>query len=695
MDHDAIKEFFQWKYKQLLPFQTKRIHQSFSALMSKYFTADSYDEIPDKLKRYIERQEIHPDLYDTILFGLGYPKELLELLRQKHKEIILTTPLTDYYRYSGNLNHLKTICDAFDEGFNIYELYADYRPVVDDDFSITYDWVMAPRKIYSGNKYQLDVLDYVAVYNKTPTYFISKTQLEALRERKSLVYPFKTNLIVMEMVDQTETNIVDLLTYATALFYARDLTFDIFFNGKFHQITIGQAYELWYYVLTKYTNILGDQPSGELIVLDTSLSSFPYTLDPGSVNSIENLRRIYDNLEEQGLDGSMEFNYPSNSDLGSLGNTVFNTYKQLGFGAVLVAKFYEEYVKDKFFRTIAPKTVTMQNMRNTLISKVGFELVSDIDYLLDSAENMMYETSIILGTIDDAIRTYIYNSNDELLKQYEEYLLSAFGDVLIEPELSATYQMIHTFKPFHTRLISQARTVLTVDDKTNCAAPSDAPPRYVTHVEKISGMVISEDLRLAKSFQPVLKDSITDEVLQHTVGYFFYPDRVETDELGIGPFLVGDQIFSRHLDLDHPENTTEFPLDEAKRITNIFEVDPTNRPGVYEMTLDVTEQMYMGPITTDLSQPFPRAYKIWETVHYMVDVSDSGGWFTFMSGMVACNAESFNTFSVGDYIYGPDDPRDYATRIISKDHGAYLFILESPYPGTTGTFDKAFKWRPG
>lgn len=675
MDHDDIVSYYNNKYKQLTPFKDKKIHQGFSSLMTNHFTVNSYEDIPEQLKLYIEEQKIHPNLYDIILKGFGYKQDLLDMLRQTQKEAILYTPLTDYYIYKGSIKHIKRICDAFDEGFNVYELYADYRPVIDEDGVIEYDWVMAPRKIYDGNDNDLDPLDYDKIYNATPTYFICKTQLEMLRKTKSIVFPFKTNLLILELSDTEECNIVDLITIAAALFYAKDLSFDIEFNGSTYTLTIGQAYELWYYVIIKYTNVIGTSPVGELIIFDTTLSTFPYTIVPGSTDYVENLRTIYENLEDDGLDGSTELSYPSDNDLEIVGSSVFTDYRTIGFGAVVVNKFYQEYVSENFLRSInTSSTSTFESLRNALICKIGNDIISDIDYMLENADNELYKMSVILGDIDDAIRTYIYDSDDEVLQAYEEYLMMAFGSVVADPEISATYQMIHEFKPFHTRLITQSQTVLTVNDKTNCATPSDAPPSFVTHMPTASVISISEDITTAKSYQPTDDDETTS-------GYYVYNDKIETDELGASPFTVGDVLFSREYGSD------DFPFDEATAISEIFEVDAESRPGVYQMTW---EEEYSGPLGY-----FETIYKIWNSVHELVDVSESDGLFTFTISAVICNAESFSAFSVGDYIYAPDDSRDRAVRIASKDIETYSLVLASSYNGTLGTYTTAYKWRSG
>lgn len=635
MDYKNVQEYVDKYIKGLAPFKENKTFQAVASLLQKHYLKHSYVDIPVALKTFVEDQKVSTDLYDVLLLGVGYPKKLLTNLRFTQKKILVES-LMDYNNYISTIQYVEKVCAAFKENFNIYELYGDFRITTNASGATVRDWVMVPRPIFEAKQKDVYALDYDEIYNGTPTYFVSKQHLELLRLRTSITLPFKTNLIMLDLQSQKEENEMEQLLAATTFFYFKDYYFSLYLDGNYYDITISDAYRLYYYVIYRYNKRV-DSPSltgaAQLTYFDIGGSTFPYTLDPTALNSVTHVVDAYNNLK---------------------------------MSRTAIREFYDTYIVEPFKKSVLSLQYTFDDFRKRIMTAIGDDIVKVIDTIMDSAENELYGAITALGLIEDSLRSYIYTSTDSLLKQYEDSLFRMFNPLLTDPKLSATYQVLTFFKPFHTQLIAVAKYYMTTKTPLNSAFVEDTNS-FVVHDYPASSLVVSDECYLSYSIE---------------TGYFEFSntDEIITDLNGASSFAIGDKIYARDI------TTSSFPTETATTITNIY-------PGSGDQYILKLETAFTGVIGI-----FPRAYKYCPPpINEEIDLTATGGYFSFtnvgFANEVHTTEDGYFKFSVGDWIYGPEDTQDSAVEIISKDPNTYSFILSSDYTGTSGVWPKARRWR--
>ena len=636
MDYKHVQEYVDKYVKGLAPFRNNKTYQSVISLLQKDYLKHSYVDIPAPLKTFVEDQKISTELYDNLLLGVGYPKKLLTNLRFTQKKVLVES-LMDYNRYVSTVQYVNKLCLAFKENFNIYELYGDFRLITDAKGKSIRDWVMVQRPLFEAKMNELEVLDYDEIYNDTPTYFVSKQHLESLRQRLSITLPFKTNLIMLDLQNQRQDDDISQLVATTALFYFKDYYFGLYLNNDYYDITIADAYRLYYYIIYRY---IGEVNTPQIIgtttltYLNISGSTFPYSLDPDSPDSIVK---------------------------------VIDAYNNLPMSRTAISEFINTYITLPFKKPISSNQYTVSDFRKRIMAAIGDDIINSIDNIMDSADNKLYGAITALGLIEDSLRSYVYTANIPLLKEYEEDLFRMFNSLLVDPKLSATYQVLNFFKPFHTQLIAIARYYMSTKTRINNALLEDKSS-FVVHEYPVSSLVASDEHYISYSVE---------------TGYFEFSnsDEISTDLAGASSFTISDKIYARDI------TTNIFPTDTAKTITNIY-------PGSGDQYIIKLESAFDGVIGV-----FPRAYKYYSTSLSMeIDLSESGGYFSFtnvgFANEVHTTIDGFFRFGIGDRIYGPEDTQDSAVEIISKDPNTFSFILRDNYTGTAGVWTKAYRWRP-
>lgn len=630
MEYTDVEQYVEQYIRNLSFFKEKKPYQAFTSVLKNHFFRDSYDVIPYSFKKYVEQQTISEDLYDNLIIGVGYPRKLVKNLRMSQKKIIIMS-LMDYNRYKSTLRYINIIGNAFRENFNIYELYADRRLVEYE----RKDWVMLPRNIYKSVDVDESTLNYDEIYNDTPTYFISKKHLNILHDNKSITLPFKTNLILVEMNNIYEEDDMSKLISATTFYHFSNFYFSLYINDREYNLTLSNIYQLWYYILYKY---YGSAHSSHityptLITYNVSSPTFPYNLDELSPFYIGNILEEYNNLELSR-------------------NTVM--------------EFFNKYFKEPFEQTSTVINYSVEDYRQRVINSIGVELIQYAETYMDVSENLLFATIEILGSISDSLKSAIYTSADPLMAKYGEYILKMFAPMLINPESTATYQLLMYFKPYHTQLISRARYVMRDDSSFNNAF-IDTYSQFVTHFYPTSAYVLSDDERFSYSIE---------------TGYFEFShsNEIIVNKEAAYSFVIGDLIYARDI------YSGEFPTDIAEQIVSVLPLPDGN----YKFIL---ENSWTGRVGV-----FPRAYKMVPPgIHTMIDL-EGQGFFSFtnvgFANEVRTNLVGFLRFGVGDFIYAPVDDQRYAAQIIGKNSEEFVFILHSNYTGTAGVWDKAYIWRP-
>ncbi len=637
MDYQHILNYSDKNLKQLAPFKDNRIYQSMVNILRNHFFKHGYNDTPANLKEYVESQIISPYLYDIFLIGAGYPVYLVNILRLTQKKKIIEN-LMSYPKYSGTLKHIQNICEVLDENFNVFELYIDYRSLLDNQGKISMDWIMIPKPIYtSGTSFPL-YYDYESVYNETPTYFVSKQYLETLRMTSSISLPVKSNLIVLDMVNITYDNDIQQIKSVATINYFKDHYISLFLEKNEYTITISDAYRLWYYIIYLNQRKLNSSKieHHQSIYFNIIDNNFPFTLDPSSPNSIQKLEEEYNNLPDSKIE---------------------------------IESFYKKYISSQLTKPIKVNEYTLDDYRKQLVISLGLELVSEIEDTVGGLNNPHIDGIMLaLGMIEDSLNYYFISSSDSLLLKFQKDLMMLFSKLLVDAEKTATYQMILEFKPFHTQLIAYSKHQINNKSKLNNVF-IETDCKYVIHDYPQSATVISDDYKISRS-------------IESTYFEFDNTNIVKTDIRGATAFTVNDLIYSRDI------STNIFNTSSALKIKDIYNL----YDNIYALEL---ESPYFGVYGV-----FPRAYKYLLNNNFIHEeiLLTKGNFYSFTNVInaneVHTTFEGFVRFSVGDYIYSPVDILDDAVEIISKDYDTLSFILKDDYNGTSGTWQSAMKWHP-
>jgi hypothetical protein len=640
MQYTNVQDYINLHLKKYAAFSDSKSYQAFITLLSEYWYRHGYETIPEKLKLFIEDQKITTDLYEVILLGLGYTRETLYSLSSSQRSTLFNF-FTDYYQYVSTPDYVKKLNSHFNESYNIYELYADYRilnSAEDDDY--IYDWTMVPSPLSLINndktKATTELLNYDEIYNETPTYYVSKKYLEYLRKQKSILYPFKTNLLYLEMLTDLKISSIDQLVGLTTLYYFKDYNVDVEFEGITYNLSLYKIYQLWYYIIQSYNLKVYSPNLGtvSLIYYDISSLTFPYTLDVSLSNNIQAIVEEYNNLPNE---------------------------------KVKIEKFYNTYIgNDSFLKTIPTVEVTFSDLTKKISVDNDNILIKVINNLIDNSETRIVGVISLLTVLEDSIKSLIYGisgTEGELIVKYSTELLNLFPKFLLDPKDTGTYKLLDDFKPYHTRLITRSKyKISTGHDKFNNALLEENP-RFVIHDYPGTAVIVQDDYKYSRSVE---------------TGYFLFSNTnlVETDLAGYGTFNIGDHIYSRDI------STNIFSTTESKKILRKYEIN-----SIYYLEL---EDIYQGPIGT-----FPRAYKTIERESLEM-IKSVYAFFSFSTNFnaneVHTNSEGIDLLNIGDYIYAPVDDYTFAVRIVNKDFDTNTYILHHNYEGTSGSWNECYQW---
>ena len=304
--YDNLLKYFNRTVRPYLPYRNNKVYQSLCSVLRDYFFKDSYLTIPQDLSTYVENQKINTTLYSNLLIGNGYPNNLVMGWSSSQKEIILEK-LMHYQNEAGTLRHYIDICDAFNENFDVYELYADSRIILDTiQNKVVKKWIMAANPIYLSSKlpkiyYSEDterIHDYDEIYNGTPTYFISTKQLNYWYYfAKAIVLPFKTNLIMLIWKSETEFSMLDAIMMSTTYSYYQNEYVNLTCNNVAYDLRISDIYQIWHYLLL-YASEDDEKTFNQTIrnVIFGISNSAIFTLKPGLDNSIDKVIEAYNNI---------------------------------------------------------------------------------------------------------------------------------------------------------------------------------------------------------------------------------------------------------------------------------------------------------------------------------------------------------------------------------------------------------------
>lgn len=489
MDYNNLKEYMFQYVRQFLPYKDDELYQIVIKFLEDDFLYDLYVNVPDRFKVLFEEHTLNIYMYDVILRSLGFPRDMVESLPSAHKQIILST-FSDYYNRKGTFKLIKEICSAFNEPINLHELYVDFKYN-----SGRWDWWFVPKEVYCNIDKERQYDSYDDIYHATPTYFVSKQQLHNHLLAEKITLPIKTNLIKLSIQDQTNSDEINILTMMTTFHYFKDEMIEIQMKEGVYDVSLHGVYQLWNYLLSEYRGEVNTvEIDGEIVFYDISGETFPYTLQPGLVNSI---------------------------------NSIINKYNALRT-ADEITNFYITYVED-VFRTSIPSTIhTISTLKKSVQYSVDSDLVSYVDEQIASATNITSEIILLLQELRNSIIIHIEADGGVLMQQYKNYILSMFEMSFLSPTTTTSYKMINFLKPFHTQLIAKKQQVVTNKSKFNNAGVLDSYRMFVIRDYPGTVYQISDDV--------FFMDRIDDTIILSE----FYVDF--TTQTAIDNFNIGDQI---------------------------------------------------------------------------------------------------------------------------------------------------------
>lgn len=468
--YDNFITYFDRLVKSYAPYKTNKTYQSICALLKDNFFKDSYSTIPLNLTTYVEDQKIESGLYYNLLVGNGYRRDFVKELGIGDKETILDK-LMHYQNYSGTLYHFKRICSCFRDKFDVYELYGDTRVYTEEDGKLKRRWVMVGNPIYlvSNPEDIVDdrINDYDEIYNGTPEYFISTTQLNYWYFLAgAIVLPFKTNLVLLVWQNMTEFSILDTIIMATAYSQFQYEYVNVTINNINYDLTIGDVYQLWHYCLIYASGELNNFKTTIKNVIFGISANPPYTLTPGLGNSIEKVIDAYNNIIDK-----------ETSDY-----------------------FIKNFINDNYSQYISNSALTITNIRKKLVFKLNSIVVDYFEYLINSAVNKINGIYAALSVLETIIDDFISTSENPLVGQYQKYLKLLLSKPTTNLKDTITYKLLYEFKPYHTRFIEKNKTKISSKDKLDNAFIKDRV-YFVHHVWETSAICISYSYDFKKIYR--------------------------------------------------------------------------------------------------------------------------------------------------------------------------------------------------
>lgn len=427
VDFQDLRSYFEDIIKKYLPYKESKMYQVLIDFLVETYLKDLYDENLSNFKELFEENNILTDIYDQLLLGIGVPQKVLNELNFNHKIIFLGS-LSDFQRYKSTTTFFQNVATSFADKFNIYELYVDYEEG---------QWVFKPYIIHSGSPFSTAIssLEYQEIYEEIPSLLISEDQLDSLRDNNDAVFPIKSNLLLLDYNIYKEVSTFGNLIVSTLLKEYGSFLVTVYFSDENFDFTLKDLYYIWYYIITRYYETVWLKFNLQKIIRYSEVDN-PYTM--------------------AGIDDLI-------SDFEELDNSAD------------IAEFYEENIA-LFFRTLFQSPEQTEEDMANIVRGISEEFYDYINNRLDSltGDDLSQEVNSMLTEIYTSLFLfYRNNSGDQYILKYFETLLYALPQILVEPESTISYTILHNFKPFHVEFVSKIRESIVSEDKLNTITPKD------------------------------------------------------------------------------------------------------------------------------------------------------------------------------------------------------------------------------
>jgi hypothetical protein len=430
MKLEDFQEYFDLFITNYLPFKDKEIYQTISNYLLDYYFVHSYSDIPDAFKQAYEEQVIPVEFYDSILMSNGFPDYIVSKLSLNDKYILLQS-FMDFNRYKGTLESIRKVSASFDDTFNVYELYLDYKitnPNDPETVEKKWDWVFVPDLVYKNPELEDsltgNVFKYSDITDKTKYYLVSKETVEELRKTENILLPIKTNLIVMDYKGLYKHSTLLTLYSSIILNYFKDFTIILYLKDGQYKTSFKNFYKAWYYIFLKAFDIKFSALDGSYIIYNFDDVIFPF-------------------------------------DLTQL-HIIKSEYEKISTKTELVA-FQEKYI-DVF------KTYSVKNEQTSedLVTSYRLDLPPSLLEYLDTRLKISSDSEDVISELYNSLITWMY-SLQSIHDEYREFLnifIKQLPLLQVSIQDTTSYLLINHFKPYHVEIVlNEANNSLYVKDK--------------------------------------------------------------------------------------------------------------------------------------------------------------------------------------------------------------------------------------
>lgn len=430
MEYAHLEEFIDEYVKPYFPYKTSTMYNALLDFLKKYHFKDLYINNPTELKELFEQNRIASSLYDVLLMNIGVPKKLIESFSFNDKLIFLKS-LSDFQRNKGSITFFKNVSNAYNDKFDVYELFADY------DF-IEYKWVLKPVLIHKGNEFEIfeDPIDYESVYDQVPSLLVPSSQLDEIRNEKNSAFPIKTNMVLLYYNISYDVNTLQNLQLCTFMKEYGETHIPIYLSTNTFHLSIKDLYFIWYYLLTFLYDTTWFPLTLQYLVHYSEIRN-PYTLN--------DVRQIEHDLEQ--IDNSPDIYDFYHEKIEKLFGSLFRTFSSQDYSNMehYINTFNSDFIE--WFREYMDGAVTDHDKK------------LKINSLLNE-----FLASLIL---------FQYSSQDELFLIYFDIFIRSLPQIALDPKDTVSYKILHNFKPYHVELLNRHSQSLISKDKLNVATPKE------------------------------------------------------------------------------------------------------------------------------------------------------------------------------------------------------------------------------
>jgi hypothetical protein len=499
---ENIKEFFDNFIKPFAPYQEEKVYNSLINNLEEYFYQHAYDVVPTELKQIFESTDFESEtLYNKFLLAVGVSENIINNITFDNKIIFLRS-LSDFMRYKGTVTFFQKVGEVFGDKVNIYELYID---------KVGDNWVFKPVSVYIQENIDeyLDNIAYNVIFNAVPSLILSEDQLNELYSEEKLILPIKSNIVLLNNTTIQYSSLINNLIVTFFLYTYRNEYINIYFsNDVVKPIILKNIYFLWYYLTTRYYGIKWNAFNADTVIRLIYNDQFPSFIGD-RLGQIENLQNIIDTYNNIDIEYTATRHYDNSRETQlNLYNDILTAFRYNN------AEFDETTINDMYTELSILNSDTLTYINNRIS---------------DSSLTEREELNLILQELYLSLQLYtVEHYDDGYFFSYSSYFLNSLSQILIKPEDTVTYKILHDLKPYHVEFYNSALSILHVSDNFNKVCIDDETDlSFQLDISKASAVTVGETIQydFEKSLvsDVICRDSyVINDVVDVAPSYFKY-----------------------------------------------------------------------------------------------------------------------------------------------------------------------------